>query len=283
MSRRLPTIRDLAVPDETDDIRNYINGDMGNNEFLDSTIDILDKNTQNPLILSGGSFIDGTDYLLRKTNKNSQYCVVFTDDKTPCEKYYYDFLLKFNNFPNDQGFSKQHFDTIQNWFIVNNSFSVKGKFVDYLKEIDIYAEVLLIIGFGEGAKQLWKYLILNKLPIFLLDPIADNNSLNYYSSMSDTQRSMTILNSNSENWSSDKLTKKVLSTIENNYLNFDGSLIKQPGFKNLSATHNLIGQPLFNSNIIIKAYDSILNTNYYEENIKIFNLNFDRYTERYKL
>lgn len=268
--------------DPTGDIKYIMQNADERPELAEALMDILDKSDTNPLIMSGGNIFDNTDYLLRKTNKNNKYCILFTDGNISAEKFYRDFLLKFNNLPKDQGFSKDHFDTIQNWFIVNPSYAEKGKFQTLLESIDEFGEVLMLIGYAEGAYDLWQYLLMNKLPIILLDPLCDNSSLDYYSRMSDTQRAMTIINSNSDNWEQHPETQDVLKTIENTYSNFDGSVIKQPGNGDSTASHSIIGQPLFNSNIIIKTYDSILNTEYYEENVKVYDLQFDRYKERYK-
>lgn len=236
-----------------------------------------------PYIREGGNIINKNDFLLRKTNKNSYYCVVFSDTNTDSSKFYKDFLLKFNNLPNDKGLSINHFNTIQNWLIINPSFLINGTFLKLLRTLDYHSEILMLIGWGYGAKDLWKYLVLNKLPILFLDPVIDEQGLEYYSTMSERQRNMTIINSNSNNWNSNKQTQRLLKIIENNYQNFDNSLIKQPGYNGLDATHNLIGQPLFNNNIIIKAYDAVLNTSYYRDNVKLFDLSEDRYIRRYNL
>ena len=245
--------------------------------------DPLDIFSERPYIRSGGSILNNNDFHLRKTNKNSYYCVVFTDTKTESVDFYEKFLLKFNNLPKDDGSSLNHFNTIQNWFIVNPSYLENNLFNKFLKTIDYNSEILMLIGWGSGAKNLWKYLPLNKVPIIFLDPIIDEQGLEYYSTMSDKQRNMTIVNSNSDNWNSNKQTQRLLKIIENNYQNFDNSLIKQPGYNGLDASHNLIGQPLFNNNIIIKAYDAILNTTYYRDKVKLFDLSDDRYIRRYNI
>ena len=245
--------------------------------------DPLDIFPERPYIKTGGSILNNNDFYLRKTNKNSYYCIVFTDTKTESIDFYEKFLLKYNNLPKDGGSSLNHFNTIQNWFIVNPSYLENNLFYKFLKTVDYNSEILMLIGWGSGAKNLWKYLPLNKVPIIFLDPIIDEQGLEYYSTMSERQRNMTIINSNSNNWNNNKQTQRLLKIIENNYQNFDNSLIKQPSFNGLDATHNLIGQPLFNNNIIIKSYDAILNTSYYRDNVKLFDLSDDRYIRRYNI
>lgn len=246
-------------------------------DYSSSLTNNIEKN-----IKSGGSIFNNNDYYLRKSNDNPYYCICFPDKNTSSEDYYNDFIRAFNNLPDDQNFSKDHFNNIQNWLVVNHTLAKGGKFLNRLVNLEINALPLLLIGWGEGAKHLWQYLTLNKLPIILLDPVADNNSLEYYNNMSDTQRNMTIINSNCDNFRNNKLTRKTLYTIENSRGNFDGSVIKQPGLDDQSANHNLIGQPLFNNSIIIKAYDSVLQTDYYNDNVKPFDLSFNRYVERFK-
>jgi len=115
------------------------------------------------------------------------------------------------------------------------------------------------------------------------NPELNEQDLEYYKSMSNKQRNMTIINCNSDNWNNNKQIQRQLRILENNYQNFDNSLIKQPNNNGLSATHNLIGQPLFNNNIIIKAYDAVLNTSYYRDKVKIYDLQEDRYIRRYNI
>jgi len=250
-------------------------------------IQSLDRNSspgkQDINTREGGTVQERNDYYFKKNNDNNYYCIAFPDKNISSENYYNNFVRAFNNLPDDQNFSKDHFEQIQNWLIVNHTYARSGRFHDFLiNELDSQGIPLLLIGWGEGAKHLWQYLTLNKLPIILLDPVVDNNSLEYYNNMSDTQRNMTIINSNCDNFRNNKLTRKTLYTIENSRGNFDGSVIKQPGLGEQSANHNLIGQPLFNNSIIIKAYDSVLQTDYYNDNVKPFDLAFNRYVERYK-
>jgi len=240
------------------------------------------KGNKNYNVFTGGSVQNKDDYFFKKNNDNNYYCIAFPDKNITSEDYYNDFIRAFNNLPDDQNFSKDHFNNIQNWFVINHTYSQSGKFIEKLNTYDPQGIPLLLIGWGEGAKHLWQYLTLNKLPIILLDPVVDNNSLEYYNNMSDTQRNMTIINSNCDNFRNNKLTRKTLYTIENSRGNFDGSVIKQPGLDGQSANHNLIGQPLFNNSIIIKAYDSVLQTDYYNDNVKPYDLSFNRYVERYK-
>ena len=259
---------------------------MENNGLLNSKNnprfkDPLDLYPNIPYLKSEGNIFQKTDFYLRKTNKNSYYCVVFTDNNIEAETFYNDYLLKFNNLPKDNDASLNHFNTIQNWFIVNSSYLKDGTFAKYLQMQDYTSKILLLIGFGNGAKHLWKYLLLNKLPIIFLDPVLDEQDLEYYKSMSDKQRNMTIINSNSNNWNSNKQTKRLLKIIENNYQNFDNSLIKQPDSDTKTATHNLLGQPLFNNDIIIKAYDAVLNTTYYRDKVQLYDLSDNRYKRRY--
>tara|TARA_S200002703_G_scaffold81133_4_gene70034 strand:+ start:1926 stop:2729 length:804 start_codon:yes stop_codon:yes gene_type:complete len=229
----------------------------------------------------GGSTFSNNDYFIHKSSNNLQYCVMFVEPNISAEDFYYKQLLSFNNLPPDNNASLNHFNKIQNWFILNYTFLKNGNFLKFIQQFETNANILLLAGWGKGAKDLWKYLLLNKLPIMLLDPSIDEKGLEYFKTMSTKQKNMTIINSNSDNWTSNKQTQRLLKIIENNYQNFDNSLIKQPGYNGLNATHNLIGQPLFNNNIIIKAYDAVLNTTYYRDRVKRFDLADDRYIRRY--
>jgi hypothetical protein len=234
-------------------------------------------------IISYGSIEEQNDYYYVNNNSNDYFCIAFSDYNTKAVRYYNEFIKKYNNLPKDKDASIQHFNTIQNWLVLNYNYASNGSFSNVLKQINKRAQILLLFGWGRGAKNLWKYLLLNKLPILLLDPELNEQDLEYYKSMSNKQRNMTIINCNSDNWNNNKQIQRQLRILENNYQNFDNSLIKQPNNNGLSATHNLIGQPLFNNNIIIKAYDAVLNTSYYRDKVKIYDLQEDRYIRRYNI
>jgi|TARA_X000001388_G_C2207613_1_gene113769 hypothetical protein len=233
--------------------------------------------------ISYGSIEEQNDYYYVNNNNNDYFCIAFSDYNTKAVRYYNEFIKKYNNLPKDKDASIQHFNTIQNWLVLNYNYASNGSFSNVLKQINKRAQILLLFGWGRGAKNLWKYLLLNKLPILLLDPELNEQDLEYYKSMSNKQRNMTIINCNSDNWNNNKQIQRQLRILENNYQNFDNSLIKQPNNNGLSATHNLIGQPLFNNNIIIKAYDAVLNTSYYRDKVKIYDLQEDRYIRRYNI
>jgi len=97
-------------------------------------------------IISYGSIEEQNDYYYVNNNSNDYFCIAFSDYNTKAVRYYNEFIKKYNNLPKDKDASIQHFNTIQNWLVLNYNYASNGSFSNVLKQINKRAQILLLFG-----------------------------------------------------------------------------------------------------------------------------------------